>query len=295
MDARTNSINIKDYPDRIAEIKEIIKRLDTPAKLVEIEVTIATGNTGFTNSLGMALGGTRTQNSRSYGLSTTSGIATNLNGIKKNTSVDLLQPSGALGLSGSMLFTGSKSIINTQLNLMETDGSGKVLSNPKIVTLNNREATIVSGNSISISVSTSDKIGLETIDTGISIKATPHIIEKKDDNQKDIMLDISIESSSLGDTTGGQINKSTNKINTNVIMRNGQTLILGGLFQYTKTNTDNGVPGLKDMPFLGFLFSTKTKQLNKNELVFFITPKIITSKTVNNKPQMHYQESLMAG
>jgi len=292
MDARTNSIIIKDYPDRIAEIKEIIKKLDTPAKLVEIEVTIATGNTGFTNSLGMALGGTSSIGSTNYGLSTTSGIATNLNDI---SSSKLLQPSGALGLSGSMLFTGSKSIINTQLNLMETDGSGKVLSNPKVVTLNNREATIVSGNSISIPVSTSDKISLETVETGISIKATPHIIEKKDDNQKDIMLDISIESSSLGDTTGGQINKSTNKINTNVIMKNGQTLILGGLFQYTKKDTDGGVPTLKDMPFFGFLFSTKTKLLNKSELVFFITPKIITSKMFNligDAKQSHYQKSL---
>jgi type II secretory pathway component GspD/PulD (secretin) len=293
MDARTNSIIIKDYPDRIAEIKEIIKKLDTPTKLVEIEVTIATGETGFTNSLGMALGGISSSGSTEYGLSTSSKISSNLNSIKKGTNVDLLQPSGALGLSGSMLFTGSKSLINTQLNLMETDGSGKVLSNPKIVTLNNREATIVSGNSISIPVSTSDKIGLETVETGISIKATPHIIEKKGDSQKDIMLDISIESSSLGDTSQGQINKSTNKINTNVIMRNGQTLILGGLFQYTKKNTDIGVPGLKDIPFLGFLFSTKTKQLNKNELVFFITPRIVTSGTIKNKFKTHYQKSLI--
>jgi len=292
MDARTNSIIIKDYPDRIAEIKQIIKRLDIPAKLIEIEVTIATGTTGFTNQLGMALGGTKKVGDRTYGASTSSSIANNLN---TPSSAKLLQPSGALGLSGSMLFTGAKSTINMQLNAMESEGSGKVLSNPKIVTLNNREATIVSGNSISIPVATGDKIGLETVDTGISIKSTPHIIEKDGDDVRDIMLDISIESSALGDTTGGQINKATNKINTNVIMRDGQTLILGGLFQYTQNDSEGGVPFLKDIPLIGFFFSTKSKLLNKNELVFFITPKIITTDIINNmanSPQMHYKRGL---
>jgi type II secretory pathway component GspD/PulD (secretin) len=296
VDARTNSIIIKDYPDRIDEIRKIIKQLDIPSKLIEIEVTIASGTTGFTNNLGVSLGGIRNTSDGSIGLSTSSGVAANLN---EGGTGDLLQPSGALGLSGSMLFTGSKGVINTQLNIMEENGKGKVLSNPRIVTLNNREATIVSGKSISIPVTTDNKIELETVNTGISIKATPHIIEKKDDKQKDIMMDISIESSDLGDTTGGQINKTTNKINTNVIMKVGQTLILGGLFQYTQNDTKGGVPFFKDIPFLGFLFSTKNELLNKNELVFFITPRIITSNIINSskygRNEKHYQKSLEKG
>lgn len=294
IDGRTNSVIIKDYPDRIDEIKAIIARLDIPAKLIEIEVTIATGTTGFTNQLGLALGGTRkSSDTRTYGISTSSTVADNLN----NPTNDLLQPSGAFGLSGSMLFTGSKSVINAQLNAMEEDGTGKVLSNPRIVTLNNREATIVSGNSVSIPVTTDNKIELETVDTGISIKATPHIVDKSADNEKDVMLDITIESSSLGDKVADQINKVTNKINTNVIMKNNETLILGGLFQYTESNTNAGVPLLKDIPILGFLFSTKDKLLNKNELVFFITPRIITSQMVSdmqNSTKQHYQDTLEA-
>lgn len=288
VDARTNSIIIKDYPDRIEEIKKIISKLDIPAKLVEIEVTIATGTTGFTNTLGISLGGIKNGSSESSGLSTSSTIADNLN---SGGGSNLLQPSGALGLSGSMLFTGAKGIINAQLNMMEEEGNGRVLSNPRIVTLNNREATIISGKSISIPVTTDNKIELETVDTGISIKATPHIIEKDGDDSQDIMLDISIESSALGDTTGGAINKTTNKINTNVIMKTGQTLILGGLFQYTENKTKGGVPFFKDIPFLGVLFSTKSKLLNKSELVFFITPRIITGGGVNMKVG-HYQKSL---
>jgi len=298
IDARTNSVIIKDYPDRIEEIKQIILKLDIPSKLVEIEVTIATGTTGFTNRLGVSLGGSTNSANTIYGAGTNEGAANTINSVEKGKAVSLLQPASALGLSASMLFSGSKNIISAQLNLMEEEGSGKVLSNPKIVTLNNREATIISGNSINIPVATNDKIGVEKVQTGISIKATPHIIEKGENVKEDIMLDITIESSSLGDSIGGNINTNTNKINTNVIMVNGQTLILGGLFQYTQTNTDGGIPLLKDIPMLGFLFSTTSKLLNKNELVFFITPRIITSDMVTNmqsSKQMHYQDTLQEG
>jgi type II secretory pathway component GspD/PulD (secretin) len=280
IDARTNSVIIKDFPDRIEEIRAIIQQLDTPAKLVEIEVTIASGTTGFTSQLGIALGGADKVGTRRFGLSTSTGAADIVNETLSDTAPDLLQPSGALGLSGSMLYNGSKSIITSQLNAMENEGIGKVLSNPRIVTLNNREATIHSGNTISIPVTEDAKTTLETVDSGVSIKAVPHIIEVKDDKDKDIMLDISIESSSLGDTTGDKINKTTNNINSSVIMKDGQTLILGGLFQYTKSDSKGGVPILKDIPILGFFFSTENELLNKSELVFFITPNIVTSQRI---------------
>ena len=296
IDARTNSLIIKDFPDRIEEIKKIIMKLDRPVQLIEIEVTIATGTTGFTNRLGMALGVMQTKNERSYGFSTSDTTSANVNSVQKDKPIDALASSGVLGLSGSFLFSNSKNIINAQLSAMEEEGIGKVLSNPKMVTLNNTEATIISGKSISVPVTAGDKIDLKTVNTGISIKSTPHIIEKDNDKIKDIKLDITIESSSLGDTTGGKINKNTNKINTNVIMRDGQTLILGGLFQYTQSKTSGGVPFLKDIPFLGYLFSTKTKVLSKSELVFFITPRIINQDenyNNKNKRQMKYNEILI--
>ncbi|MEA2018207.1 MAG: secretin N-terminal domain-containing protein [Campylobacterota bacterium] len=320
LDKRTNSIIVKDYPDKIAEIKKIITQLDKPSELVEIEVTIATGNTGFTEQLGVNLGASKSYDGRDYGVSTSSNVAENINalrttetasqtttnnGVSTSTEVasvnsafsttELLQPTGALGLTSSMLFLGQKSALNFQLNAMEEEGLGKVLSNPRIITLNNREATIVSGNSVSVPTATADKMGLETIDTGISIKSTPHIIQKKGENFKEILLDISIESSALGIVTREKIETSTNQINTNVVMRDGQTLILGGLFQYTKSDSHGGVPLLKDIPVLGLLFSTKSESLNKNELLFFITPRVVTSKMVNamqNGQFTHYQNSL---
>lgn len=322
VDKRTNSIIVKDYPDKIAEVKNIVNILDKPAELVEVEVTIATGSTGFTEQLGMKLGGSTKTNggSRAYGVSTSKNVADNLNDMRSvntvtNTSTSptatstsevasinstfsktpLLEPTGALGLSSSMLYLGAKNALNFQLNAMEEEGLGKVISNPRILTLNNREATIVSGNSISIPTATSDKMGLETIDTGISIKATPHIISKKDDIEaKQILLDIAIESSSLGTVSREKIETSKNKINSNVLIKNGQTLILGGLFQYTKSNTNGGIPVLKDIPILGFMFSTTNENLNKHELLFFITPKIITSDMVDadRNQYSHYQNNL---
>ncbi len=113
---------------------------------------------------------------------------------------DILKPIGALGLSSSMLFMGSKSMLNFQLNLMESEGVGKVLSNPRIVTLNNREATILSGDSVSVPTATADKMSLQSVNTGVSIKAKPHIVSTSDETSKeaDIILEISIENSSLG-------------------------------------------------------------------------------------------------
>jgi len=320
LDKRTNSIIVKDYPDKIEEIKKIIAQLDKPSELVEIEVTIATGNTGFTEELGVKLGGSRSYKDRDYGVATSSNVADNINGLRTTetttattvsngvavatevpsvnsafSSTSLLQPTGALGLTSSMLFLGQKSALNLQLNAMEEEGLGKVLSNPRIITLNNKEATIVSGNSVSVPTATADKMGLETIDTGISIKSTPHIIKKKGEDFKEILLDISIESSALGVVTREKIETSTNQINTSVVMRDGQTLILGGMFQYTKSDSHGGVPILKDIPVLGLLFSTKNESLNKNELLFFITPKVVTSRMVNemqNGKFTHYQNSL---
>jgi type II secretory pathway component GspD/PulD (secretin) len=296
IDSRTNSVIVKDFPDRIEEIRKIIEKLDVPAQLVEIEVTIASGTTGFTSQLGLALGGAKTIDGVQYGASTSSGVATNVNSLATGATSDLLQPSGALGLSGSMIYSGSKGIINAQLNVMENEGIGKVLSNPKMVTLDNRPATIHSGNTISLPVVTNDSRGLETVEAGIAINAIPHIIKKQNDDNKDIMLDISIESSSLGDTTGNQINKATNNINSSVIMKDGQTLILGGLFQYTKSDSKGGVPLLKDIPFLGFLFSTENELLNKSELVFFITPRVLTTDTIakmKNQTQKYYADDLV--
>jgi type IV pilus assembly protein PilQ len=327
IDQRTNSVIIKDFPERVAEVRRILKDpeigLDKPPMLIEIEVTIAMGNSGFTEELGMKLGASRSYgDNRAYGVSTGENIAQNLNNMRTTATTmstttsnggvstsettainnsfqttELLQPIGALGLSSSMLFLGQKNMLNFQLNAMENEGWGKVLSNPRIITLNNREATIISGNSVSIPTATADKMSLETIDTGISIKAKPHIVLERgeDTRNADILLDISIEKSSLGTVTREKIEKSTNQINSNVIIKNGQTLILGGLFQYTNSDSEGGIPILKEIPLFGLFFKTKNNVLAKNELVFFITPKIITPNMVDNMQSdsyMNYKKDL---
>jgi len=322
IDQRTNSIIIKDFPERIDEVKAIIAKLDKQPKLIEIEVTIAMGNSGFTQELGMKLGGGRNYNGRDYGVSTSQNIADNLNQLRTTAttealttsngavsssessainssfqSTELLQPAGALGLSSSMLFLGGKSMLNIQLNAMENEGLGKVLSNPRIITLNNREATILSGNSVSIPTATADKMSLETVETGISIRVKPHVVAKYNeiDKNNEILLDIAIEQSSLGAVTREKIETSKSTVNSSVLIRNGRTLILGGLFQYSKTGSEGGIPLLKDIPLLGFLFKTKNKSLNKNELLFFITPRIVSKDIMNNMQDntyMNYKKNL---
>jgi type IV pilus secretin PilQ/predicted competence protein len=322
IDQRTNSIIIKDFPERIMEIKKIVAKLDKQPKLIEIEVTIAMGNSGFTQELGIKLGGGRSYSGRDYGVSTSDNIAQNLNQLRTTATTqsattsngavtssessainssfqatELLQPIGALGLSSSMLFLGGKSMLNIQLNAMENEGLGKVLSNPRIITLNNREATIISGDSVSIPTATADKMSLETIETGISIRVKPHVVsaDDEDDQNSEILLDISIEKSSLGLVSREKIETSQSTVNSSVLIRNGRTLILGGLFQYTKSGSEGGVPLLKDIPLLGLLFQTKNKTLHKNELLFFITPRIVSKEIMDNMQNnnhMSYKKNL---
>jgi type II secretory pathway component GspD/PulD (secretin) len=294
VDKRTNSVIIKDYPDRIEDIKAILKRIDKPAKLVEIEVTIATGTTSFTKQLGINLGGSRTDGNGQFGIATSEGVAESINNANVG---DLLQPTNALGLTSSMLFTGSRSVLNFQLNAMEEDGVGKVISNPKIVTLDNKEAEITSGNDLYLPITTDDEIALEQVNTGILINTTPHIIEKKYKDDSDyIMLDIEIERSELGVVTTEKVEKSANRITSTVLLKNNQTLILGGLFHFEDSDSDSGVPLLKDIPFLDILFETTSKRLNKTELLFFITPRIITSELIKkqekNKNSKKYKKVL---
>jgi len=322
IDQRTNSVIIKDFPERIMEVKKIIAKLDKQPKLIEIEVTIAMGNSGFTQELGIKLGGGRSYGSRDYGVSTSGNVAENLNQLRTTATTqssttsngavssnedsainssfqttELLQPIGALGLSSSMLFLGGKSMLNVQLNAMENEGLGKVLSNPRIITLNNREATIISGDSVSIPTATADKMSLETVETGISIRVKPHVVsaDNEKDDDSEILLDIAIEKSSLGEVSREKIETSQSTVNSSVLIKNGRTLILGGLFQYSKSGSEGGVPLLKDIPLLGLLFQTKNKTLHKNELLFFITPRIV-SKDIMDKMQndsyMSYKKNL---
>lgn len=294
IDKRTNSIIIKDYPDRIAEIKSIIKRIDKPAKLVEIEVTVASGNTGFSRQVGLNLAGYFSNATTRAGGGTSNN---SINALNTQSNEALTVPDlASTGLSSSILYTGSRAILNVQLSAIEEEGGGKVLSNPKVITLNNKEATIVSGKDLYLPITTDDKIALENVNTGVSIRTTPHIIEKthKDDDEY-ILMDIKIERSELGVVTTQKIEKATNEIESTVILKNGQTLILGGLFQYDSNDSTSGVPLLKDIPLLGYLFSTNSKLLNKTELLFFITPKVITSKIIeeqNKSKLMDYQKTL---
>jgi len=271
---RTNSIIVKDYPDRIEEIEKILKDLDKPIELVKIDVTVAFGNTGFTRQLGTNL---RMRGQGGYINASSSGG-------------QILKPSNALGLSASMVYLGAKNTLNASLVAMEEKNLGKVLSNPSIVTLDGKEAEIYSGNSVSVPTATSDKMELETITTGISIKTTPQIISKKgnDEKDKDILLDIDIENSSLENVSKDQISTSKSTIKTSVIIKNNRTLILGGMFDYSETSGEGGIPLLKDIPLLGYLFKTKNRSLTKHELLFFITPQIIKTDMIMGEQKKHY-------
>jgi type II secretory pathway component GspD/PulD (secretin) len=288
IDKRTNSVIIKDFPDRIDEIKAIIKRIDQPAKLIEIELTVASGTDGFSKQLGVNLGTYITDGRTQYGATNSNAALESINGLNNNLIENV---ASTAGLTSSILYTGSRTALNFQLNAMEEDAAAQIISNPKVITLNNKEATIVSGKNLYLPITTDDAISLEQVNTGISIKTTPHIIEKTSKEDSDfIMMDISIESSELGIVTTEKIEKATNELNSTVLLKNGQTLILGGLFQYDKSNSESGIPLLKDIPLLGFLFSTKSKILNKTELLFFITPKVITSKNIDEQNKSRYME-----
>lgn len=269
-DIRTNKIIVNDIPESIKKMGEILKELDIPEKQVMIEARIIEATTTFTQTLGVSWGlhykdQTGTLVPGLMGVDTTFGGQTS---APATTGVGT--GNGALGMTFGLGNVG----ISVQLNAAATAGLVKTISNPKIATLNNKTAKITQGDQIPYISSTSDKTETKFILAALSLEVTPHInpdgtISMKIDAKNDQMGSLV----TAGSSTAPAI--TTKQASTEMLLKDGETVVIGGIYKDDDHDTDSGTSFLMDIPVLGKLFKSNVKSKTKSELLVFITPRIM--------------------
>ncbi|HQW08610.1 MAG TPA: type IV pilus secretin PilQ [Steroidobacteraceae bacterium] len=300
IDARTNTLLLQDTADKLADIRRLVGTLDIPVRQVLIEARIVVVNDDFTRELGVRAGftgidvsngGTQLGMVSGSAAATDTGLASALDNLANNgvvTPVEIPTGAGAANRynvnlpvanpAGRLAFMllGSDYIVDLELSAAQAEGRGEIISSPRVITANQREASIEQG--VEIPYQESASSGATTIQfkkAVLSLKVTPQITP---DNR--IILDLNVKKDSVGAVIvgSGGVNVpsiDTREITTQVLVNDGQTVVLGGILETERRDTEKKVPYLGDIPGLGILFKQKSKTNNKDELLIFVTPKIL--------------------
>jgi type IV pilus assembly protein PilQ len=296
VDERTNTLLVQDTSDKLADIRRLVQILDVPVKQVLIEARIVIVSDTFERDLGARFGVTSAQKSGSNGLLSITGngvgadtmtqsAITNLTTTGKVTPVTTpildnryqvnlpaANTNGSIGIS----LLGGSYIVDLELSAAQNEGKSETISSPRVITANQKQATIMQGVEIPYQESASSGATTTQFKNAVlSLKVTPLITP---DNR--VILDLDVSDDSVGQqvtsATGGSVPSiDTREIITQVLVNDGQTVVLGGILDTTKTKSANKVPFLADIPILGNLFKSTTDINNKTELLIFITPKIL--------------------
>jgi len=277
-DARTNTVLVRDTPLVIQTIKSMVQVLDVPVRQVVIEARMVTVNESIGKKLGVQWGGTGSLG-QVAGAGTLQGIAqTGSDSLSDRLSVNLpvLGAAGNLALQMGQLASGN--ILDLQLSALEQENKAEIIATPRITALNHQTAYIEQGTEIPyVEASSSGATSVSFKKAVLSLKVTPQIMPNNN-----VMLDLVITQDAKGDTvstsTGDAVAINTQEISTQVLAKNQQTLVLGGIYQARVTNTVNKVPLLGDIPFLGYFFRNTQHETSKAELLIFVTPHIVTQK-----------------
>ena len=295
IDERTNTLLLQDTSDRLADIRRLVATLDIPVRQVRIEARVVIVSDQFSRELGVRFGVNAT--TTSVGGSDGQGFISNRGLDAPDTAVlfpgandprggleigeaaerymvnlPVANPAGALALT----FLDSDFIVDLELSAAQAEGRGEIVSQPTLITANQREASIEQG--VEIPYQESSSSGATTTQfkkAVLSLKVTPQITP---DNR--VILDLVVAKDSVGQVvpsaTGGFVPSiDTREISTQVLVNDGQTVVLGGILESERRDASNKVPVLGDIPVVGHLFKSTTKTDNKNELLIFVTPRIL--------------------
>jgi type IV pilus assembly protein PilQ len=281
VDTRTNTLFVQDVPSRLEEVRKLITQIDVPVRQVMIEARVVEASDQFGRNLGARLGYV-SSDSFSIGNSTrvfgNIGANTPTAGTLAGTTMPAQTPNvnlpsaGTAGAFSFLLFNSAVSkLLSVELTALETDSKGKIISSPRVVTSDKTEATIEAGTEIPYQeASSSGATSVSFKKATLSLKVKPQITP--DDN---VIMDISVNKDSVGQLYAGVPSIDTNAVKTQVLVENGGTVVIGGVYTQTLSDGVNKVPLLGDIPLLGYLFRSTSKLDNKNELLIFISPKIM--------------------
>jgi type IV pilus assembly protein PilQ len=287
VDERTNTLLVQDTSDKLADIRRLVQTLDVPVKQVLIEARIVIVTDTFERDLGAKFGVSTAQQNGPGGLLAVTGNGVGANQIvnsglgslpattlnnRYQVNTPAANTNGSIGIS---LLNGSY-LIDLELSAAQNEGKSETISSPRVITANQKQATIMQG--VEIPYQESASSGATTTqfkDAVLKLKVTPLITP---DNR--VILDLDVSDDSVGQqvtsATGGSVPSiDTRQIITQVLVNDGQTVVLGGILDTKKSRAANKVPFLADIPVLGFFFRSTQDINNKTELLIFITPKIL--------------------
>ena len=271
IDARTNTLLIQDTSDKLSQIRSVIGKLDIPIRQVLIESRIVIASSDFTHDMGVRFGIAGRKVDGQYTTTLGGGGVT---GTTPNTGTnDLLfnLPFIGGGTVGLAIAKANSAVVQLELSALQTEGKGEIISSPRIVTANQKAATIESGVEIpyqEASSSGSTSVSFKT--AALRLTVTPQITP---DDQ--VILDLEVNKDSIGRIFDGIPSIDTNSISTQTLVSNGETVVLGGIYEQQKVEGQSRVPFFADLPLLGKLFQTDSQVNDKSELLIFVTPKII--------------------
>ncbi len=290
-DVKNNSIICHDTPDNIKKIERVVRMIDHKKKAVEIDARIVEISKTFERQLGIQWGGTFENYYNAPGTTKTFIAAGNGDDLPSNPfNPDLPKPGNdfvvnlpttlsdaPVAANFGLLIGRADYNIDLKLTAGEIEGYTKIISSPKVITLDNQPAKIESGQQIPYqeTAGASGATSVSFKDATLSLEVTPHITN---DNQIILKVKVSKNSADFTHAVNGEPPINTNTVQTTVILSNGETLVLGGLVQKTNLKTTSGVPGFMRIPLLGWLFKTKRYYNPENELFIFVTPKIVNVK-----------------
>lgn len=284
---RTNQLFVTDTPSKLEEMKALLATLDVPVRQVMIEARIVEARDTFGRSLGVKFGGGAIGSNRAFGVnqssipgagdSTTGSTTTNNNFVNLPASISGINTVGQVAFS---VFNSSATrFLSLELSALEAEGDGKIISNPRLVTADQNKALIEQGTEYPYSVTAPN--GATTISfkkAVLKLEVTPQITP-----EGDIILDLDVNKDSRGETTTQGVAIDTKHIKTQVLVENGGTVVIGGIFEMEETNQVNKVPLFGDLPVLGHLFRNNTKASTKREMLVFITPKMLNQARTASK------------
>ena len=279
VDIRTNMLIIKDIKDKQEEIDKLLKTLDKPTPQVLIEARIVQADSNFAKDLGIQWGGSYTSTPGDYNVGIISGPGGSVGAPTTGFAVNL-PAAGVAGTKGSVGFTIGKTIgdafnLDLRLSAGETKGLTKVLSAPKIATLDNREATIQQGESIPYKTVSQTGTKTEFIDATLTLKVTPKVTP-----DGHIAMNIRISKNRQGSiVVEGTPSINKKEATTEVLVKDGETTVIGGIYEITDVDNVSGIPWFYQVPIFSWLFKSTQKSNIKSELLIFITPKIIPVNT----------------
>ena len=287
IDIRSNQLFVQDTPSRLEDVRRMIRSIDVPVRQVMIESRIVEASDTFGRNLGVRLGYSEDKRGEPGRPTVQFGAELvntgQLNGLVTGTptinagGLQVNLPSGGIGGAtagtfSTLIFNASRSrLLALELTALQADGKGKIISSPRVITANQNEATIEQGTEIPYeTASSSGATSISFKKASLSLKVKPQITP--DDN---VIMKLNINKDSRGTDTRAGPAIDTKQVTTEVLVENGGTLVIGGIYTQDERSTTTKIPVLGDLPYVGFLFKQNQKSDDRRELLVFITPKIL--------------------